>query len=114
MRLAFALAALVVAAEPACADMSFVGVGQRGVFNTTYVGCQDQGDEDRFKSLVRDGDKEAAVKFSDRKGDACTRMSPGMIGTVEDLSVFHGTSCLRLRGEPQCVWVPTEFVDKSK
>ena len=78
--------------------------------NRGYAGCRRVEDTDKFTSLLAANDTTAAVAFVDHAD--CQLLPEGTTGTVEELSAWHASLCIRQRGRPFCSWIPEAIADK--
>ncbi len=89
----------------------FIPIGAKVITTGRWVACREQADLDRAKDLARQDDAAAATAYAASHG--CRVVKSGATGVAEDISVWHGSTCLRQPSEPDCYWFPTEFVRKA-
>lgn len=92
-----------------------VGAGSAAAatINQDTVGCVSRDDLDRSNEFVRQGDREAYVKFLTDKtmSGECALLDSGDEVSLEEASALGGTFCVRPRGETECFYVIREYVD---
>jgi hypothetical protein len=104
------LVALVVGQNltPARAETDLPFIGDTVAMTNAFFGCAKQADFDKIKSLALiEKDREAADKYGLRN---CTVLSPSTEMRVSDTSVWHGSVCVRPKGEPDCFWTARSLV----
>jgi hypothetical protein len=89
----------------------FVPIGEQGVVKANYWGCSNKDDLEKLKQLIHEQDWEAVDNYGGQKG--CVVLKTGDTGTVEDVSIWYADTCLRKRGNPECMWFPTPLVTKA-
>lgn len=105
-----ALIALGTMSPAPAASANRVEIGQVAYMrfsDLAYPACKAVADIERFYELNRT-DTTAAWKFSVEH--VCTRIDSGAEVTVEDSS-WKGYFCVRLHGDPDCVWVSESLVE---
>lgn len=75
-----------------------------------FIGCKDKDDTKKVKALYSANDRVAAMKYAAARPDTCMLLPAGTLGTVQHLSGWSADSCIRPKGEPECFWVPVNFV----
>ena len=85
-------------------------IGARVSTNRGYAGCRQVEDTDRFTALLAAKDTTAALAFVDQAD--CQLLPEGTTGTVEELSAWHASLCIRSSGRPFCSWIPEVVADK--
>lgn len=103
------LALALIATTPALAA-EFVPAGKQGRLKVAFIGCKSKDDAQKIKALYVAEDVEAAVKFAVSKGPGCEPLKADTVGLVEENSVWSGATCLRQKGEPDCLWLPNRLV----
>ncbi len=77
-----------------------------------FLACKNLDDLDRVKKLALvDQDAKAAVKYGFSHG--CELQQPGKAFIIQDFAPFHGATCIRLSGDPDCVWYPSSLLVKA-
>lgn len=105
------LATVLGGSVSAAAEQIFIGKNAR--IQDTFIGCRNRDDLDRIKELVvRQNDALAAARYAIAHG--CRQIDAGNIGRVEDTSLLTNSTCLCLRGEPDCFWFPTPLIVEAK
>ena len=110
MKMFASILCAVVTATSAVSAADFVMIGKPGRVDIGFIGCKAKNDTTKIKSLIRANDKDAAFAYAVRRMPDCKALPVGTIGLVEDLSAWTGDTCLRQKGEPDCFWLPTNFV----
>jgi hypothetical protein len=110
MRTALLALALCLATASANAAESFVTIGKPGKVDIGFIGCKTKDNLSKIKSLFQVDDREAMVKLAISKVPDCQAIKVGTVGMIEGLSAWSGDICLRPEGEPECFWLPTNFV----
>jgi hypothetical protein len=110
MRTALLTLALCLATASANAAESFVTIGKPRKVYIGFIGCKTKDNLSKIKSLFHADDRVAMVKFATSKAPDCQAIKVGTVGMVEGLSAWSGDSCLRPEGEPECFWLPTNFL----
>jgi hypothetical protein len=87
----------------------YIPTGNRAHVSTGgYFACKDEDDLSRLKHLLAQGDGDAMRMYAVTKD--CKVFQFGVVGIVEDASVWHSDTCLRPYGNPYCYWFPTSFL----
>ena len=106
LRLAVAALALLGFTDPTAADAP---IGKWGItrYDAISPACHSVDDLGRYYELSQSGDTEAANSFV---AERCAWMAGGTDVMVEDSS-WKGALCVRPRGSPDCLWVPSDAVE---
>ena len=110
MRTVLLTLALCLATASANSAESFVKIGKPGKVDIGFIGCKTKDNLSKIKSLFQADDREAMAKLAISKVPDCQAIKVGTVGMVEGLSAWSGDICLRPKGEPECFWLPTNFV----
>jgi hypothetical protein len=101
-------------AEVAERKKHLVAKGSKAILNTRSPGCASKEAMQKFLTIVREGDSEAATQvllFSD-----CQWHDKGEIGFISDyddsfFSTTPAVDCLRFKGRPDCLWFQQSMID---
>ena len=105
-----AVALLSLSNASAHAD-SFPMIGSKVTVNLGFIGCKAQNEEEHVKSLVRAHDMEAVLDYVTDHSSSCHGFGKNEVASVEDMSVWHNTACIRPEGKGHCYWFPNPMVD---
>jgi len=101
---------VILAGFPAHAEVMLIG--KKVSVSTGFMACKNVDDLNKVKKLPLAHDAEAAAKYAEANG--CVALDTGTVGVVEDLSVWSNANCIRLKGEPECVWMPAPFLASAE
>lgn len=88
----------------------FVPSGNRGVLKSSFIGCGKLDDLTKVARLMDEDDREALSKFVMRSTNTCRVVEARTTGVVESNSAWSSATCLRPKGEPDCIWLPMGLV----
>lgn len=102
-------AAMVFATmEVAYADFPY---GSPANVKLSLAGCRDLATMNRVAELILENDIEAAIKVAIRAGTGCRLFEEGEKVIVEEFSTPHSLVCIRVKGDPDCFWYPSNFLE---
>ena len=84
--------------------------GARASVALGLVGCRNVNTMNRVAELIIMKDIQAAVSLATREGQMCKLFEPGMRVIVEGFSAPHSLVCIRLSGDPDCYWFPSNYL----
>lgn len=87
-----------------------IPLGTTAAVSLGLAGCRDIRTMNRMAELLIENDVTAAVTLAARAGPMCKLFEPGMKVLVERFSEPHSLVCIRLNGDPDCYWFPSNFL----
>lgn len=86
-------------------------VGTHMITTKPYAGCRAVEDLETFRTLINEGDQQAAMALERQTN--CIIVPVNTKAIVQDESVWHHATCMRTRGNPFCFWIPTDIIEQS-
>jgi hypothetical protein len=103
------LCAFLLQSAPGHAQ-SPIPFGTRTSVALGLAGCRNLQTMNRMAELILQNDVQAAVALTIREGRMCRLFEPGMQVIVEGFSAPHSLVCIRLGGDPDCYWFPSNYL----
>lgn len=84
--------------------------GSRATVSSALTGCRELDRMNRVAELILQNDIQAAVTLSLRAESQCRSFEAGTRVVVEGFSAPHALACIRLEGDPDCYWFPSNYL----